>query len=72
MMSKDTEKKREQVHIISMDEMVPQDHLLRIQIYLNRYLQKYLKSVLDVILLIHQLHILTELILRPMQIRKKP
>ena len=29
MMSKDTEKKREQVHIMSMDEMVPQDHLLR-------------------------------------------
>ncbi len=29
MMSKETEKKREQVHIMSMDEMVPQDHLLR-------------------------------------------
>ena len=29
MMSKDTEKKREQVQIISMDEMVPQGHLLR-------------------------------------------
>lgn len=29
MMSKDTEKKREQVHIMSMDEMVPQNHLLR-------------------------------------------
>lgn len=30
MMSKNTDKKREQLHIISMEDLVPSDHLLRL------------------------------------------
>lgn len=30
MMTQNADKKREQIHLLCMDEMVPQDHLLRI------------------------------------------